>query len=521
MKLTLGIRTHLVAGIIIITLAAIGLLGVLSIKVVESNFVYRKVREAEAMARLMRAATIEASWSADTARVIEYAKRIMNEVDIHSLVLRDSEGRALLKEGELLRAEVSGRSILYFENGIKIRSLGGGWLKGPPGFLHISVGGSSFNPAADSGATFAFTVSLSDIDEDLARVSRFLVFYAAVDSLIIIALGVYFLSRAIISPIKRLEGTASRIAGGELGERADMTIDNEIGRLAGAFNTMAGRLENEIKRLGRVNRELIETQEELLRSSTLAAVGRLAAGIAHEIGNPLGSVQGYLDILSKGIQDKDEEKEILKRTEKEISRINTIVMEFLDISRPSKEPPGRVDVNSLLVDTVSMMAGHDGFEDVKTELVLKEDIPPVIIHEGKFRQVFINLLLNASDAMDGKGVVTVKTGTEKHHVEGSTRGGRRKGDPDFSASVTGRRVKEYVSVSFHDTGCGISKEEIPKIFDPFYTTKVEGKGTGLGLFISQGIIKTYGGMIEVESKPGKGSTFKALLPVAKDENTRN
>jgi signal transduction histidine kinase len=521
MKLIFGIRSRLIAGIIIITLAAIGLLGVLSIKVVESNAVDREVREAEAMARLMRAATIEAPWRADTAMVVEYAKRIMNEVGLLALELRDSEGRVLVKEGELAMPEVSGGSIRFLDNGIKIRSLGGGWFKGPPGFLHISVRGGTFTSAADSGATFAFTVSLSDIGEDLARISRFLVFYAAADSLIIIALAVYFLSWTIISPIKRLEGTATRIAGGELGERADVTVDNEIGRLAGAFNTMAKRLEDEIKRLGRVNKELVETQEELLRSSTLAAMGRLTAGIAHEIGNPLGAVLGYLDILSQGIEDKDEEKDILKRTEKEVSRISMILKEFLDISRPSTEPVGQVNVNSIVEDTVSMMGGHKGFEGVKTELVLKHDIPPVIIHEGKLRQVFINLLLNASDAMEGTGVVTVKTGTGERHVEGSQRGGRRKGDPDFSASYAGRQVKEYVSVSFHDTGCGISEEELPKIFGPFYTTKVDGKGTGLGLVVSQEILKTYGGMIEVESRSGKGTTFMILLPAAKDENTGN
>jgi signal transduction histidine kinase len=529
MKLTLGIRTQLVAGIIIITLAAMGLLGVLSIKVVESNAVYRKVREAETMARLMRAATIEAPWRTDTARVVEYAKRIMRDAGIYALLLRDSEGRVLLKEGELPAGGVSGPdvpggSVLFFDDGIKVRSFGGGrggWLWGPPGFLHISVVRSGFPPASTSGAHFAFSVSLSDIGEDLARISRFLLFYAAVDSLVIIAIGTYFLSLAIIRPIKRLEGTATRIARGDLEERADVTIDNEIGRLAGAFNTMAGRLEDEIKRLGRTNEELVETQEELLRSSTLAAVGRLAAGLAHEIGNPLGAVRGYLDILSKGIEDKDEEKEILERSEKEVSRINNIVREFLDIARPPKGPPAKAHLNDLVADTVSVMSGHGGFEGVKTELVLKEGIPPVMIDEGKVRQVFINLLLNAADAMEGTGVITVKTGMDERTDEDSRRGGRRRGDPALRASSAGQRVRRYVSVVFHDTGCGISEEELPKIFDPFYTTKVKGGGTGLGLFVSQGIIKAYGGKIEVESSSGKGSAFKVLLPVAKDENTRN
>lgn len=516
MKSAIGIRAQLAAGIIIITITAIGLLGVLSVKLLERNTVGLKVREAESMARLLRGATIEAPWRADKGRVAEYTRRIVREVGLRSLQVTDERGNVLVKEGEPPMAGQEPGSTLFYEDGIKIRSLGGGWFTGPPRFLHVSVGGSVF----PSPAALSFVVSLSDIHEDMAGIRHFLLFYALFDSLIIIALGVYFLSRSIIHPIKRLETTATRIAEGGLEERADISIDNEIGRLAAAFNTMAKRLEDEIKRLARVNSELVEAQEELLRSQTLAAMGRLSAGLAHEIGNPLGAVQGYMDILLKGAEDKEEEKDILLRTEKEISRINMILREFLDMSRPSKGPPGLVNVNELVGDTLAMMAGDKRFEGVRTELVLKRDVPTVIIHDGKLRQVFINLLMNAADAMEGSGVVTVGTATEERRQKGSASVGSRRGDPDFTRSIDKRRIKNYVSVSFRDTGCGISEEEMSKIFDPFYTTKVEGKGgTGLGLVVSQGIIRTYGGMMEVASEPGKGSTFKVLLPAGKDENT--
>ncbi|MBI5344935.1 MAG: HAMP domain-containing protein, partial [Deltaproteobacteria bacterium] len=329
----------------------------------------------------------------------------------------------------------------------------------------------------------------------------------------------YFLSRSIVAPLQKLEAAAVRISGGALGERADAVVDNEVGSLALSFNRMAGRLEDEIKTLERVNTELLRTQDELLRSSTLAAVGSLAAGIAHEIGNPLGAVRGYMDILSKAAKEEGGDKDIIDRCAKEVERIDAIVREFLELSRPSKRALRPQDVAGLLQEAVSTAAVHKDFEGVDVAASgISGDLPEVMIDEGKLRQVFMNLLLNAAQAMKGqagKRTVTVEAFVERHPVDRMARLKRRKDDQQFLFPGTEAALTtDFVMVRITDTGAGISPEDARMVFDPFFTTKAVGSGTGLGLFVSQSIIRTCGGEISFTTRAGEGSSFTVMLPSA-------
>ncbi|MEK7679914.1 MAG: ATP-binding protein, partial [Deltaproteobacteria bacterium] len=256
-------------------------------------------------------------------------------------------------------------------------------------------------------------------------------------------------------------------------------------------------------------------QEELLRSSTLAAVGRLAAGIAHEIGNPLGAVRGYIDILSKPGIAPDDEAEILERAGKEASRMDSIVRGFLDISRSPRKPAAPVDVNALVEDAVSTVTVLKDFEGVEVLRSLGQGIPKVIIDDGKLRQVIMNILINAAQAMKGVAgnkLVTVETVVESHPVDSSQRRRRRKDDQPALFSDALHEEKEFVAVKVADTGAGISDEDSKKIFEPFFTTKNAGSGTGLGLFVSNSIIKAYGGDIIFRTQAGQGSCFSVILP---------
>lgn len=506
MNLNLGIRAQLTAGIVLTTLAGIGLIGLLSIKIVENSAVYWKISEAWKLSRIVRASVARAPGGAYPAESLKFAEAALRSSGVPAYEVTDGTGRAVLKEGAL--PEEAGELVAY--NDLSVRRIGGGWFEGPGRLLLVA---SPF----DGSGKMRFTVSLDDIRSDMAGVRKFLLFYAALDSAIIILLGVYFLSRSITTPLKKLEEAATRIAGGKLGERAEVAADNEVGSLALSFNVMAERLEAEIKSLERVNLELVSTQEELLRSSTLAAVGRLAAGIAHEIGNPLGAVRGYLDILSKGLPAGGEDKEMAERASKEVERIDSIVREFLNIARPSKKPSVPVDVNRVIEETVSAVALHRDFSGVRTRLSLADGLPAVAIDEGKLRQVFMNLLLNAAQSMEGAGEgagvegersVLVRTSAERRSE--APRHGRRRDDPPVEGAL--QAEKEFVVIRFTDTGSGVSVEDAEKIFDPFYTTKDVGKGTGLGLFISQSIIKTYGGRISFERAGSTGSTFTVTLP---------
>lgn len=486
---TLGIRTQLTAGIVLTTLAGIGVMGLLTLKVLSSNALFWKAREAENTARFLRAV----SRGPDGPGLVE---RAMKEAGV-------SEYRIIVPGGGLVESKGEVREgpgkVIPVSDEITVKSMGGGWLA-PGRELFVSSG-------LPSGGRVEFTVPLGDVAEELAGVRRLILYYAAADSVVIIIFGLYLVSRSVTAPLKRLERTATRIASGDLGERAELGVDNELGSLAGSFNTMAEKLEEEIKALERVNRELVATQEELLRSKTLAAVGRLGAGLAHEIGNPLGAVLGYLDILKKDSSGRlgEADAEIVQRISAEITRIDTTVRGFLEVSRP-REKAAPVEVNSLVEETIRGVEARGELEGVSVEAELAEELPPVMIEEGKLRQVLMNLLINAAHAVrdnPGEKAVTVATSTEDRE---SVRR-RREDRPMYQAGL-----KRYVTVRFEDNGRGITGEEAEKVFDPFFTTKEVGEGTGLGLYVSQGLVRAYGGDIDFSSGPGMGSVFKVSLP---------
>lgn len=511
LKTSLGIRAQLIIGIVITTMAGIGLIGVMSLSLIEGRALQWKTDEAHRAAGFMKAA-----FSGKAAGALQsqpgqgfITDAAMKGLGIKDYVLKDGSGSIILRAGELPKEE---GELVSISDGVRIRRLGNGFLGGPGRLLVVEAYLDGVGPA---GGSFDFTLLLADVSEDTGGIRRLLLLYAAIDAGIIILFGVFFLSKSIIRPVKALEEAARRIAGGALSERAVVDADNEVGRLAESFNTMAERLSGEIKALERLNKELMAAQEELLRSSTLAAVGRLAAGIAHEIGNPLGAVRGYIDILSKPGIAPDDEAEILKRAGKEASRMDSIVRGFLDISRSPREPAAPVDVNVLVeeaVSTVTVLKDFDGVEVIRS---LGKDIPKVIIDDGKLRQVIMNILINAAQAMKGVAgnkLVTVETVVESHPVDSSQRRRRRKDDQPALFSDSVHEEKEFVAVKVTDTGAGISEDDSKKIFEPFFTTKEAGSGTGLGLFVSSSIIKAYGGDIIFRTKAGQGSCFSIILP---------
>ncbi len=528
MKSSLGIRTQLIAAVVVLTFSAIGFIGVLSVSIVQNNAITGRVQEASRAASLIRVSLEELFLQSSTggARfsgldIKERSMRLVRIASVGALRVSDAKGEELFTYGLLPGADgkTAGdepSTLIFFDDGIKISSFGeSGWFKGPGRFLYVEIGAK---PGTKKQFSAAFTLSLRDIASDLASMRSFIIIFGIADSIIIIALGLYFLSAIVMGPIRRLEGTAARIAGGDLGVRAVVESDDEIGRLASRFNTMADRLGAEISRLERLNVELRDTQAELLRAGALAAVGSLAAGLAHEIGNPLGAVSGYVDILGKGAASKEEEADILVRAGKELGRMDRILREFLDIARPTKDEPEELDINALIEETVVMFGHHSRGRGVRIDMDLSKDLPSVIIDEGRLRQIFTNLLLNAADAMDGSGViavesrlVTISGGSRLGVADAAAKQRVRRGDPD-ARPAAGRRTRGAVEVSFTDRGSGIKAGDVGRIFDPFFTTKDPGSGTGLGLFVSASMIKACGGTIEVRSEQGVGSTFTVIIP---------
>jgi two-component system NtrC family sensor kinase len=240
-------------------------------------------------------------------------------------------------------------------------------------------------------------------------------------------------------------------------------------------------------------------QQQVSHSEKLAAVGQLAAGVMHEINNPLATIGACVEALSLRVEDlptmeRQGYEEYLRIIDSELARCKSIVDGLLDFSRPKARAKRPAAVNQVVEDALFLVKHHDRFKRITLERDLAAGLPAIQANAEQLIQVFLSLMLNAIDAMEGAGILTIRTQM----------------NPDRS---------DEVMVTFGDTGMGIPREDIPKIFEPFFTTKLPGRGTGLGLSICYGIVQEHGGRIHVDSQLGQGTVFRVVLPVEGGEGT--
>ncbi|UCG12757.1 MAG: PAS domain S-box protein, partial [Deltaproteobacteria bacterium] len=237
----------------------------------------------------------------------------------------------------------------------------------------------------------------------------------------------------------------------------------------------------------RMRRELEETQKQLVQAEKIASLGRLAAGVAHEINNPLAGVLIYADMLLKELKGNEQWRKDLEEIISQTLRCKQIVARLLEFSRQSLDERVLFDVNTVIGHCVELLQHQSLFHNVEIKQDLESDLPQILGNPGELEQVFTNLMLNAADAMEGRGIMTISSGSELE--------------------------AQQVLLAFGDTGPGISPEVREKIFEPFFTTKPVGVGTGLGLSVVYGVIQRHGGSIEIDSTPGSGATFIIRLPL--------
>jgi two-component system NtrC family sensor kinase len=304
---------------------------------------------------------------------------------------------------------------------------------------------------------------------------------------ILASIGVsYVISRNITVPVKKLATASKELANGNLEIKVEKTSDDELGELADSFNTMAFALRERDERLKEF------TRKKFMESERLALVGQLAANVAHELNNPLQGIVTYSHLLlEKDICDQPTTQNIQKIVT-QANRCRDIIRGLLDFSRQRKPDKTLSDINSILTEGISLVENQALFQNVQISMNLDQNLPKVVIDPSQIVRVFINLIVNAAEAMDGNGKLTITSLTDAH--------------------------KGCIEVDVADTGSGIPAENYDKIFDPFFTTKETGHGVGLGLAISYGIIKEHKGSISVESKVGKGTTFTVRLPIAVIKN---
>ncbi|HSQ37014.1 MAG TPA: cache domain-containing protein [Acidimicrobiia bacterium] len=291
----------------------------------------------------------------------------------------------------------------------------------------------------------------------------------------------YVISRRLSTPIRALVKAARRVSSGDLDAQVPVGSKDEVGALATAFNSMAESLkarEEQLKEFAR---------RKVMESERLAVVGQLAADVAHELNNPLQGIVTYSHLLLERLPADDVGRSSVEKIATQAARCVTIIRGLLDFSRPKKPQKQLANLCAIIEECFSLVEARAAFHNIEVVRDYTEPIPEAVVDPAQMQQVFINLIMNAAEAMGGAGRLSVTTRFEP------TRGA--------------------IQITFRDTGHGIREEDIGRIFDPFFTTKEVGHGTGLGLAISFGIIKEHGGTITVESKAGEGTAFTVELPL--------
>jgi two-component system NtrC family sensor kinase len=363
---------------------------------------------------------------------------------------------------------------------------------------------AAYEPIRDSSGAIVGILYAGILEEPFlaARTEVMLTFLVVcLVGLVIVFVLTYLMTRTTIRPLEAMVEATKKIAAGNLDVRVKAASHDEIGELADSFNNMLASLQtmrSELQKWARTlevkvqerTDELVTVQARMAQSEKLASVGRLAAGVAHGINNPLG---GILALTMLALEDCDEHHPLrgdLETIVKQTLRCREIVKGLLDFSRQSEAPASRVNVNAVVDSTISLLERQPMFHNIRTVRKFEDNLPPVFIDPGQLQEVVINIVLNAVHAMDESGVLEVDT-----------------------ASDPGRA---QVVIRISDTGKGIPPEALPLIFEPFFTTKKVGEGTGLGLAIVHGIVARAGGAVDVESSPGR-TVFTVMLPASRED----
>jgi two-component system NtrC family sensor kinase len=293
-----------------------------------------------------------------------------------------------------------------------------------------------------------------------------------------------------------------KVANGDLNYKIDEEAKDEMGYLIHSYNKMASDLtdankkiheliENLEEKVQKKTKELMDIQSHFMESEKLASIGRLAASVAHELNNPLGSILLYNNLTLEDIKEENETKENIRKSIQETLRARDIIKGLLEFARPKNLEIKLTDINEIVNKTLDLLTSNKAlFSNIILNTDLYSGSLPSLVDSSQIQQVITNLMINALEAVKEKGSISVKT----------------------RLSEDGKMIL----ISISDTGCGIPEENIKKLFEPFFSTKADKGGTGLGLAVSYSILTRHKGKIEVQSQAGKGSTFTAKLPVYRE-----
>ena len=340
-------------------------------------------------------------------------------------------------------------------------------------------------------------VSLELMQNQLTQSRTWVIFLTMALLLVVSLILSLFTQKLVNKPINALLHHTQRVADGKLDTTIETTSSDELGELAVSFNRMTTSLKKAHDELAewartleeRVVQRTVEIQQmhaQLARSEKLSSLGQMAAGIAHEINNPMTGILLYANLIAEDKQFSPVLQDDIKVIIRETERCAAIVKQLLDFSKETKPESHWSSLNEIIEAALSLLEHQLLFRNIAIERNLDRNIPDIFVDPWQLEQVFINIILNASQSMTGAGVIKIRTGLTAD--------------------------KRFVLAEITDTGCGMPKETLDRIFDPFFTTKDDG-GTGLGLSVSYGIINNHGGEINATSRVGFGTTMSIKLPL--------
>jgi len=323
---------------------------------------------------------------------------------------------------------------------------------------------------------------------------------------VFVVFGRHLVTRLVLRPLGELTATADAVADGELDARAPDAETRDFATLA--------------ERLNRMTDHLLDAQSQLVRSEKLASIGRLAAGIAHEVGNPLGAVGTYVEVLRR----RGADAEVVAGLSRELDRLDHIVRSLLDYARPQEEALDVVHPGDIVRGAFALLSAQGALKAVRAALDVPGDVPPIRARAHLLEQTIVNLVLNAVEAAPGAPVVLgarraayqpgrapARRITDPAIASFSRRPARRPARTEFAAGAPGALV--FVA----DGGPGVPPEERERVFEPFYTTKAPGRGTGLGLAIVERAVHEMGGVLWIDTAREGGAAFKMFFPATGEE----
>ena len=361
---------------------------------------------------------------------------------------------------------------------------------------------SSYVPIRDINGTIIgmlYTGILEAKYRDMKWVTM-LIFLGVTALGMLIAVGIsFYFGHSIIERIRILKKATETIASGDLEYQLPRDKFSGFDILEEAFNNMAKSLKDRDDRLQRVFKQLTRTER-------LAALGQISAGVAHEINTPLGGILLYSNLVFEELAEDNPARENMEKIIYQTNRCKQIVQNLLDFARTPAGDMLPFNINDVVLTSLKLVKDQSMFLGIDVKAELADDLPDVQGDRSRLEQVFLNLFLNAADAMEGKGTLTITSALLRRHI-----------DNREEVFFTDEKIclltsDKTVKVTITDTGKGIDKAYLPHIFEPFFTTKDPGQGTGLGLSISYGIIQKHNGFIDVESKPGEETSFIVALP---------